>query len=88
MGNKIVCGKCGQMIEARGFKVHETFCKGEKKEDHKKVEGSGSVTECHKCGSNDIRRIDEFADRDPERVKMIIKAGYTHVCYDCAEVLK
>lgn len=86
MGSKVVCGKCGGTFEARGFKVHETFCNGEKKEDHKKIEGS--IDKCHECGSNDIKRVDEFMDRQPEAVKKIIQAGYTHVCNRCGEVLK
>lgn len=86
MGSKVVCGKCGGTFEARGFKVHETFCNGEKKENHKKIEGS--VEKCHECGSNDIKRVDEFMSRQPEAVKKIIQAGYTHVCNRCGEVLK
>lgn len=97
MGSKVVCGKCGGTFEARGFKVHETFCKGEKKEDHKKIEGS--VDKCHECGSNDIVRIDHYqvdmrayganASRYLSTAyKKAVSAGYTHVCNKCGEVLK
>ena len=88
MGTKVVCGKCGGTFEARGFKVHETFCKGVKTENHKKIDSETSIEKCHVCGSNDILRLDKLSNRRPDAVKHFVKMGYTHVCNDCWEVLK
>jgi len=92
MGNKMVCGKCGGMFQARGFKMHETFCKGEKIDETKKIDGNESIKKCHVCGVKsvpaDIVRIDEYSNSHPNTVKKILNAGYTHMCTKCGEVLK
>lgn len=86
--NYKVCGKCGRTLSSRGFAMHEAFCKGENTEKTKVINSTCSVDSCHACGSTDIKRIDEFMDREPIAVKKIIGAGYTHVCNKCGEVLK
>ena len=86
--NKKVCGKCGGMFSARGFMMHETFCKGEKAGDHKTVESEGSIKKCHACGGDQIERVDKFESLNPPAVKRILNAGYTHICNKCGEVLK
>lgn len=86
--SKKVCGKCGGMFSARGFSMHETFCKGVKTEDHKTIESDGSIKKCHVCGGVDIDRVDSYKDIQPKAVQTIINAGYTHVCKKCGEVLK
>lgn len=88
MANNVICGKCGGTYSARGFYMHEAFCKGEKQESKKKIDAEGSIKKCHACGSDDIKRVDEFSTIQPAAVKKILEAGYTHVCNKCAEVLK
>lgn len=86
--NYKVCGKCGKTLSSRGFAMHEAFCKGESNEKTKVIDSVGSIEKCHACGSNDIIRLDVFAEKYPTIVKKHIDAGYTHVCNKCAEVLK
>jgi len=86
--NNVVCGKCGRTVSARGYAMHEAFCKGEKQEEKKIISNDTSISKCHECGSNDIKRVDEFLDKQPTAVKKILDAGYTHVCNKCGEVLK
>lgn len=91
MGNKKVCGKCGGMVESRGFAVHEAFCKGEKKEETKTVESEISTMKCHKCQSDKTQRLDEFLlehQNYKAHVQTCVNGGYTHICLKCAEVLK
>lgn len=90
MGNLLKCGKCGNMIDSRGWSLHEKFCKGEGTGEKEEIDKGTSNKICNVCKSENIVRLDEYQKMSGKQFNLseLYQKGYTHVCVDCGEILK